>query len=1622
MDYSQLSRAIPCLLAHSASTMIGTVARRRGRSGQRAQFPAVRNALRIAALAAAWTLTATAHAQSADGDLRLTAGGGEFGFGLLEVYHNDEWGMVCDDFFDNNSADVACRQLGYDGAVEYLSRLSRQPSRTIWLDDVRCNGLESKLVDCQHTDWGDHNCAYEEHVAVRCNTASSEPSVRTFPGKITITEDRAPKNYGLRLFKEPTGTVTVTPATTSTAISLSPASLTFTTSNWDTTQNVEVSATVDDTYDRHTATVTHTVAGADYDGIAGPVVSVTVRDPDNRAGVIGHRQVDVYEGDAAGTQYTVALAGRPIGGDTTVSIAVPEDAPITVTPTTLTFTATDWSTAQSVTVSAPEDDDHANETHTLTHSASGGTYDSIPIADVEVRAWDNDFTVTSTPRTLSFNEGEDTAQTYTLSLEQRPLETVTVEVHTGPKLTVSHTEIRFTPSNWNRPRTITVRQASVEDDDAADETIEITHTLSVPVQVAESVTVTIHDNDENGVQIAGEDLDLAEGETGHYEIALSAAPLGTATVTITGMEGTSVSVSPTSLEFNASNWNEAQTVSVESTHDADGEDEAVTLHHEVTSSYFSGPIRDIGVHVEDDDERTILTGPPNADTVWWGTFRAGDNAGLSFGYLPALGVGYLSDTDFDYAGAMRTIQAIYLSDGTLHMWMEMGDADALPNTMVLHIGDDVLPLADAQHIDHDAGSLNPRLHWYRWPAGQHEVDWTGGELVGIWLEGPREQRLPAAPTALTATPVPGGVSLQWEAPNDGGSPILEYEYQQRDDTGVHGRFWWSTEGTAATYTVRRLRPQTALTFRVRAVNRHGNGAESQMSAPVTPLPVNHAPTGAPRVIGRAVPGRSVKANMATVEDPNGLENAEFRYQWKRSDAGGEEEPIPGANAKSYRMREEDRGTRVKVEVAFTDDSGFAETVESEPRVLEESLLVARLTGVPEEHDGANPFTLRLRLSEDVATRARTLREESFTVTNGAVERARRIGSGRNLWELAIRPATDAEVVVEVPLREACDVAGAICTADGRWLSHAITHAIPGPLSVSVADAGAEEGLDQGLRFIVALSRAVDRAVSVDYETEDGTARAGSDYEAATGTLEFEPGETEAVVVVAVLDDAVDEGEETFTFVLTSASGARIGDARATGTIENSDPLQEQWLTRFGRTVASQVVDTIGDRLQSSRGSHLTIAGHGFGPGNAKDGDDTHWSDIEKDKGLDTLSEREFGLGSSFQLSSGADNGPGAVWTTWGRMATSGFASNDDELALDGDVTSALLGFDAESGSWLAGAAVAHSRGDGTYRHSSDVETSRGAGKVRSTLTSIHPYARVRTDDDVSLWAIAGYGTGTLTLPGWCAEGRADAETSLDMRMAAAGVRGTVLAGASPSDLEIGVRSDVTWSQTRSERATSVECGNVESARADTTRTRLVMDGARTWELEAGRTLTPSVEIGLRHDGGDAETGLGLEAGARLRYRDAATGLLLEGGVRGLIAHEASGYEEWGASASVMVEPDGNGRGLSLRVAPSWGAASSSVERLWSGDDTARLGQSPEYDDAAALQAELGYGVRAPFGWGVVTPYTGLTLSGEGRRTWRAGGRWKAAPAFGVTLEGSRDEEGGDEAPENAVMLRGSLRW
>ena len=179
------------------------------------------------------------------------------------------------------------------------------------------------------------------------------------------------------------------------------------------------------------------------------------------------------------------------------------------------------------------------------------------------------------------------------------------------------------------------------------------------------------------------------------------------------------------------------------------------------------------------------------------------------------------------------------------------------------------------------------------------------------------------------------------------------------------------------------------------------------------------------------------------------------------------------------------------------------------------------------------------------------------------------------------------------------------------LAHAVRGHNPGHKvdwrpTISVADATAREGTDANAAFTVSLSRAFTssgHSVTVDYATADGTATAGADYTATSGTLTFAAGESTKTVNVPILDDSHDEGEETFTLRLSNATGAHIGDSEATGTITNDDPLQQMWLSRFGRTVASDAVATVTARLQTPRdaGSHLTLAGQRLPLDGAGDG-------------------------------------------------------------------------------------------------------------------------------------------------------------------------------------------------------------------------------------------------------------------------------------------------------------------------------------------------------------------------------------------------------------------------------------
>ena len=560
-------------------------------------------------------------------------------------------------------------------------------------------------------------------------------------------------------------------------------------------------------------------------------------------------------------------------------------------------------------------------------------------------------------------------------------------------------------------------------------------------------------------------------------------------------------------------------------------------------------------------------------------------------------------------------------------------------------------------------------------------------------------------------------------------------------------------------------------------------------------------------------------------------------------------------------------------------------------------------------------------------------------------------------------------------------------------------------ALSVADTRVAEESGATLDFRVTLDRARHLPVTVDYATRDGTARAGQDYTATRGTLTFAAGEKSKTVAVPVLDDALDEGDETLVLRLSNASEAGIADGEATGTITNADPLQKMWLSRFGRTVAGHLTDAVSDRLAAPlTGAQVTVGGRRIDLAGRKDeawlGETltslaqalgTEQETVPEGEGwpgsglgvrespapvgspAHTVPGREVLLGSAFHLARAGDGG-GASLAAWGRVTAGGFdgaaPAETGDVSIDGDVTTGVLGADAEWDRLLAGVAVSVSEGEGTFD-----QPGVDSGTVESTMTTVSPYARMALTDRVSAWGLVGYGTGDMTIV-QAANDRGQPErvtrSDLGMRLAAVGGRAALLEAGETGGTDLALKTDAFFVQTESEAVS-----NEGTTTADASRVRLILEGTRAFDLGDGAVLTPGLELGLRHDGGDAETGAGVELGGRVSFAAAGSGLSLEASVRTLVAHEVSGYEEWGASGAIRLAPGASGRGLSFRLAPTWDAPSSDAERLWSARDARAL--SPD----GTFEPE---GRRAPRGGARLWPSCGRRLHGHALCGARALGR------------------------------------
>ena len=796
--------------------------------------------------------------------------------------------------------------------------------------------------------------------------------------------------------------------------------------------------------------------------------------------------------------------------------------------------------------------------------------------------------------------------------------------------------------------------------------------------------------------------------------------------------------------------------------------------------------------------------------------------------------------------------------------------------------------------------------------------------------------------------------------------------------------------TGATYTAVEADAGERLKVRVEFEDDAGH-AESLTSAAtdaVAARPANTPAEGRPEIAGKEQVGETLTASTSGIADADGLDSAAFAHQWLRDGAD-----IPGATGASYTAVEADAGERLKVRVDFEDDAGHAES------------LTSRSTG----RVAARP------LPKASVADARVLEAAGATLD----------------FAVTLSAPPPGPVTVDYRTLDASATAGEDYEAAEGTLSFAAGETAK-TLRVTVLDDDVDEG-DEKMVLVLDPGPGVargDRLASGTIENSDPLpaawlvrfGRAASDHAVEAVEARFrDPGGASHATFGGRrlwggggLFDAPARGMPGDPFACGPFGGGLFGTALDGGT----DP------DGAGRTLGANAGDGPGNEAGIDCG---TSAGMPPGVNGAMGAGVRGGMNGGMGAGMNAGTNgvlrgppaggghlpnlRDLLLGSSFRLSAGGKDGGGAPrrLTAWGGASATRFDGVADGVSVDGETATFLVGADAAWNRWLAGITVAHSIGAGGFRGG----PGGGAGELDSTLTAVHPYARWRADDRLSAWGVLGYGAGDLTLE----TNGAAWETDTSMRMAAGGLRGVFLRGA--GGLELAAKTDLRVTRIASDGVDDNAAGLLAAAAGGTSRLRLLLEGSRPFRFGAARMLTPTLALGVRRDGGDAETGAGIDLGGSLRYADAGLGLVAEASGRYLAAHEDGTYREWGASASVRIDPGTPGRGLTLAVMPTWGAsATGGAERLWSVRDARGLG-GRGFDAAMRLRAEAGYGLSAFKGNGSVTPFAGLSTAGPTGRDWRFGAQWTRGAALRMSLEATRRESPA-APPAHGISFR--LTW
>ena len=610
-----------------------------------------------------------------------------------------------------------------------------------------------------------------------------------------------------------------------------------------------------------------------------------------------------------------------------------------------------------------------------------------------------------------------------------------------------------------------------------------------------------------------------------------------------------------------------------------------------------------------------------------------------------------------------------------------------------------------------------------------------------------------------------------------------------------------------------------------------------------------------------------------------------------------------------------------------------------------------------------------------------------------------------------------------------------------------------PVSVSWGAPSYAVAEGKSVEVTVILSEPPGRPVTIQLTHTPRGGADETDYSGVPGSVRFDAHETQKTFdVLAEEDEAQDHGERVVLGFGTTLPDGVTPTAPETSAVNIDDGPRStrraanDWLRRFSDAATGHALDAIGERIRCTAdrpslfvtpddaGLGLRCGPQSGGPVSfVLDGRRLDGSILSADSSLPiwsalppyhelmtdgwTSAQRpvlelrsptasEVLFGSSFNISSEVQEGTPAL-SFWGRGSFSRIDDREDGTDLDGEVGSATFGVDFAHEDMLAGVAFSRSEGDGT------ASTDGVERKVASSLTGLYPYLRLSLDDHVALWGAMGFGSGTLT------DSVKDAEPNrvgVAVRMAVVGVQSAILFPTRHKPFSLTLKSDALFLRGSSDDSPAA------ALHAETNRLRALLEGGYDYKFDDGAWVSPFVEVGLRRDAGDAESGVEVEMGGGFRYTHPALGWTAGLDAHGVLSRDADDFSEWGVSGSLHYRPHARSEaGPYLAFSSSLGTVGlSRSDAPWRSraisDSTAGNNAVPD----ASLDAEFGYGLPVMRSSGTGTPWVGMSWS-ESRRDLRLGYRLGFGASVRLGLEGALRHSATGEVPsDRAVMLRLSL--